>query len=304
MGRPEITPLKRQTTVDSRRRTRRRVFGLGLPILLLSSPYLVGTVLILPRNGPVGTPPPDLHATNVTFPSASGTTIHGWLVQGRPGIGVVVLMHGVHSSRLSMVPRARYLARQGYSVLLFDFQACGESIGKQVTFGRRESEDAQAAVAYVHQALPAERVGVIGVSMGGAAAVLASPPLPVDALVLESVYPSITEAIHDRIARWLGPAAVAVAPLLIAQIQSRLGFSPDALRPIDGVRAVRAPKLILAGTEDRHTTLAESERFFAAASEPKAFWPVAGAPHTDLYTYAGTLYETRVGDFLARNLSR
>ena len=41
-----------------------------------------------------------------------------------------------------------------------------------------------AAVAFVRARLPGERVGAIGVSLGGAAALLGPAPLAVDALVV------------------------------------------------------------------------------------------------------------------------
>ena len=44
--------------------------------------------------------------------------------------GAVVLMHGVKGNRLAMLRRARLLHAEGFGVLLFDFQAHGESAGK------------------------------------------------------------------------------------------------------------------------------------------------------------------------------
>ena len=81
------------------------------------------------------------------------------------------------------------------SVLLFDFRAHGESTGDRITFGALESVDARAALDFLRTELPAERIGAIGVSLGGAAALLGREPLPVDALVLEAVYPAIDVAI-------------------------------------------------------------------------------------------------------------
>jgi len=54
-------------------------------------------------------------------------------------VGTIVLMHGVRANRLSMVRRAEMLHRAGYSVLLFDFQAHGESPGSHITMGYLES---------------------------------------------------------------------------------------------------------------------------------------------------------------------
>src|ERR1035438_4256770 len=104
-----------------------------------------------------------------------------------------------------MVERARFISQSGYAALLFDFQAHGESIGKQITVGYLESRDAQAAVEFAHRRFPGKPVAVIGVSLGAAAAVLAHPPLDVQALVLELMYPTVEDAIKDRLEMRLGP---------------------------------------------------------------------------------------------------
>ena len=270
--------------------------------LFLSLLWLAGSALSAPVNQTIGTLPSDLHGQSVQFSSQSGSLIHGWLLTGQKGAGVVVLMHSVRSNRLSMVDRARFLSRTGYSVLLFDFQAHGESPGQHITFGYLESKDAQAAVQYIRDKLPDEKIGVIGVSMGGAAALLASPPLDVKALVLEMVYPTIDEAIADRFKIRLGAWGEALAPLLSLQLRPRLGVSANQLRPIEHVASLREPKLFIVGAEDQHTTLAESKRMYDAASEPKEIWVVDGAAHTDLHARAGAEYERRVLAFLRKNL--
>lgn len=76
--------------------------------------------------GPV---PKDLPIEQVSFPSQSGSTIQAWYAHGRKGGGAIVLMHAVRANRATLVPRARFLWKAGYSVLLFDFQAHGTSPG-------------------------------------------------------------------------------------------------------------------------------------------------------------------------------
>src|SRR6185503_17073403 len=115
---------------------------------------LAGSILSSPSRQAVGNLPSDLAGRSVEFTSASGATIHGWFIPGQKGIGAIALMHGVRGSRLAMLDRARFLSRAGYAVLLFDFQAHGESSGEHITFGFRESKDAQAAISFLRANAP------------------------------------------------------------------------------------------------------------------------------------------------------
>ena len=263
----------------------------------------IGSVLVAPSNHPVGSPPPNLHAESVEFPSASGALIHGWLVAGQTNQGAIILMHGVHGDRRSMIARTEWLSRLGYAVLLFDFQAHGESLGTNITFGFLESRDAMAAVNFVHEKFPGAKIGVIGVSMGAAAALLAEPPLPVSALVLESSFPTIDDATADRMRERFGFFGRLATPLLTCQLKPRLGIGLADLRPIDRAGKITTPKFFIAGAADPLTTEAESHALFAAAAEPKQFWLVDGAAHVDLHAFARTEYEQRVLAFLAKHLN-
>jgi uncharacterized protein len=263
-----------------------------------------GSTLAGPSQREIGSSPPNLHAENVEFPSESGALLKGWFASGAPGQGVVILMHGIHADRTSMLPRALFLSKAGFSVLLFDFQANGESIGAHQTFGHLESLDARAAYEFVRTRLPNQRIGIIGTSLGGAAALLGPAPLDVQAMVLEAVYPTIEEATANRIAVRLGPTAGRLlAPVLLTQLRWRLGRTSSELRPIDRIGGVRAPLLVIAGDADAYTTAAESRRLFLAAGEPKEYWEIAGARHQDFHAFVRPEYERRVLEFFHRRLA-
>jgi len=149
---------------------------------------------------------------------------------------------------------------------------------------------------------PGEKLGVIGLSMGGAAAILASPALEVEAIVLEAVYPDIERAVANRMERYLGAWARGLGRLLIMQLPLRAGIEKEALRPIDRVGAIKAPKLFIAGAKDQHTKLDESREIFAAASEPKELWVVEAAAHVDVHQMAKEEYERRILDFFEKRL--
>ena len=268
--------------------------------LLTLTALIAGSLLTAPYRREVGSIPSDLTGETVQFPSESGSQIRGWFLPGRAGHGVIVIMHGVRACRLDMIDRARFLSAAGYSVLLFDFQAHGESPGRQITFGYLESRDARAAVDFARSRAPREKIGVIGVSMGGADVTLADPPLTVDALVLEQVYPVLHDAIGDRISMRLGDWSRVLTPLLSWQLGPRLGIGAEKLRPIDHVRNLPSAKLFVGGSADRHTTAAELETMFEAAAAPKELWIVPGAQHVDLSRFARPEYKNRVFGFFAQ----
>ena len=292
-------------TSSARRRKLLR-FALGGLLLvvaggLVASWFVAGAlVAACPRR--IGSPPRDLNAAAFAIPSDSGAMIAGWHTQPEQCMGVVVLLHGIHETRISMLERARLLHGEGFATVMIDLQAHGESPGDAITVGHLEKHDVRAAVAFARRQHPELPVGVIGVSLGGAAAVLASP-LDIDAIVIESMYPDIEAAIRNRVAARLGPLSRLPSELLLMQLQPRLGVSRSELRPIDRVPNLGCPVLVASGMADRHTTVSETKAIFHAARHPKQLWLVDGAAHEDLLRSAPTVYQRRVVGFLKRHLN-
>jgi len=287
------------------RRVTRIAAGLATSAMLVALASLgAGEALSTPAARTIGAAPADLQAETVSIPDGRGATVAGWFIPGRPGRGAVLLLHGVRADRRAMIERARLLSRDGHAVLLIDLPAHGESSGERITFGLREGAGVRTALAELRRRLPGEAIGVIGVSLGAASLVLAHAEPAPDAVVLESMYPTIEEAVVDRLTRRLGPVGSALAPLLLWQLPLRTGISPDQLRPVDAIASLKAPVLVASGTRDQHTTLAESRRIFDAAREPKQFWAVDGAAHVDLFNAGPEAYRKIVIAFLDRYLVR
>lgn len=289
---------------------RRSVTFLGYAVLALAigavalgaCSWYMGGKLSASANHPIGSPPPSLPVVETSFPSESGSTIHGWISPGMPGRGAVLLLHGVRSDRRSMIARAEFLHRLGCTVLLIDLQAHGESRGERITLGHLESHDVIAAREFLRANLPRERVAAIGVSLGAAAITLADGKAQFDAVVLESMYPTIEEAIADRLRLRLGAPGTLLAPLLTLQLEPRLGIEVERLRPLDHIASLGAPLLLIHGTHDQHTLIEEARAVFSRAAEPKELWEIPNAAHVDLHRFAGKEYEQRVGEFLAKYL--
>ena len=286
-----------------------RIFSKLIIILFLgilcSSIFIavsIGSMLSAPKNVNVGKLPSEINGQEVKFKSKTGNTLSGWYVPGDDKHGGILLMHGVRSDRRQMLQRAIFLNRTGYSVLLFDFQAHGESEGEKITFGYLEAQDAEAAYSYLIKDINKKSIGIIGVSLGGAAALLGEVAKKANALIIEAVYPTITDAVHNRLSMYLGNMGHYLSPLLLWQIKPRLGVDPEALTPINQLSDLNTPLFIIAGTLDKHTTISESKRMFNIASEPKKIWLVKGAKHQDFHRYSPMVYEEKVLEFFNKYL--
>lgn len=261
-----------------------------------------GELLSYPAHRLVGPPPVDLHASAVEIRTSAGGRVSGWLLLGKAKRGAVLLLHGLRDDRREMVDRAKFLSNLGYGILLIDLPAHGESSGDRITYGAREAEGVKAALSFLAQSHPSERIGVIGVSLGAASLVLSKPSPAPSAVVLESMFPTIEEAAYNRLRRYLGASAGVFAKLLIEQLPLKLGISPAQLHPIEVVPTLHCPTLIVSGSIDPHTTPHETMRIFDATPEPKELWIVDGAAHVDLHAFTPQAYEARVGAFLDKYL--
>ncbi len=124
------------------------------------------------------------------------------------------------------------------------------------------------------------------------------------AAVLESMYPTIDQALVDRLQLHLGRFGPLLAPVLRIQLKPRLGITAEQLRPIDRIAKIGTPVFIVAGTDDKHTTVQETRAIFDAALAPKEIWLISGAAHVDLHQFATEEYERRVLEYFATHLGQ
>lgn len=273
---------------------KRFILPIVLTIVLLALVWAAGGYLSKPVNQPINMP------NNFEAVIFKGT--HGSFLKSENIRICALLMHGVRSNRVSMIDRSVFLKEMGISSFLIDLQAHGETPGEEITFGIRESIDAENGVEYLKTVKHCGKVVAIGQSLGGASALLGNGPIMVDALVLESVYPTIEEAVQDRLEIRLGKIGVLAAPLLYWQIPLRIDASLTDLRPIDALRKVHVPVFIISGSKDEHTKAAETERMFEAANERKQLWLVEGAAHQDLYSFNPSEYKAKLAAFIRQSL--
>ena len=274
--------------------------------LLLVFAFGLGASFYLTRRfrlGAVHTPAEvGLAFEEVSFPTADGLTLHGWLVPGASLQKAVILLHGHGGSidyDIDFLPR---LHAAGYSVLQFDFRGHGRSQGDTVTFGYLEQRDIQAAGHYL-AGRGFQRIGVHGFSLGGMCALTGTPLTPEVSLVIDDAAPvRLRSAIRGwclerGIPAWAGRP---LAWLVLAATSLRLGVNIFAYEPVRWVgRIAPRPLMLIHGEHDQYVTDFDD---LLAAAHPTEVWRLPNEGHTTACRSMPEVYWQRVIEFLNTHL--
>jgi len=223
----------------------------------------------------------------VAFSNPWGLTLRGWYIPP-PGLAAssapgIAYGHGNAADRRHWLDLAPAIHRAGFGQLLLDFSGRGESQGEVITLGPREAGDLRSAVEFLRgrPEIDPSRLYLAGRSMGAVAAVLAvGEGAPVRAVVLDSPFADLGRIADEAISEIFRPA-VPLRPLAFRLTAWRTGFDPSKVSPIEVVRRIDIPMLILHGTEDRVVSFEHSRDLAEAATGPVRLVPIPGAGHND-----------------------
>ncbi len=241
---------------------------------------------------------------DVTFNSATDNiNLKGWLFHAAASNGrSVVMMHGWKQNRVNgdyTLGVARDLLAHHYDVLMFDERGCGESGGDSFTLGDKERYDVVGAYQFMRgRGYAANKMTVMGVSMGAAATIEASPLLTdVAALIPDSAFAALRPILEAQLPpRSHLPSFYNPAILMWASL---LGDNPD-LRPVDVVKSLpNRAFLFFHGAADDLIPVSHARELRAAATNPQSdliITPNVG--HTGSYAADPAAYMARVYLFI------
>ena len=237
----------------------------------------------------------------VRFTTDDGVTLSGWLIPAaRETRTAVIVLHGFSGNRLAELAEFVPWIHERHHVLQFDFRGHGESDPGYVTLGSHERRDVAAAVDFL-RSRGLGPIGLFGVSMGGAIAIVAAPELPVAAVVVDSAFAELRHPIGNRLRE---------AGYPLAELGSRAIVTAAALRtrsrlanPIERVaRIAPRPLLVIAPKDDQLISWRQGLRLYEGAGDPRELLVVNGAGHAEAHAVDPETYQRRVLEFLERHL--
>ena len=243
----------------------------------------------------------------LAFPASDGTRLAGWFLAHPQPQGTVLMLHGFGANHFGLMHLAYDLYKHGLQSLLFDFQGHGASEGEVTTLGLRERQDVLGALAYLRarEDVDPNRIGVYGVSMGGATALLTiSGGMGVRAIVSDSAFATLRGAIDHGFRRIAGlpPSIFRTPTIWFASrfVGEKLDHVLGKVRPLDHVkRTGRCPLLIVHGTEDDVVFVQDAYQLYVAAEGPKELWIIPDAGHGRAHQMLGDAYVERVAAFFS-----
>ncbi|WP_425061395.1 alpha/beta hydrolase [Sporomusa carbonis] len=190
----------------------------------------------------------------------------------------------------------------GFNILLVDSRAHGESGGNSVTWGNYEKYDLDQWVDWVYQRFPGGMIGIHGISMGAATALmhaeLNEANKRVAFYIADSSYSDFETLLALQLKQRLSLPGTVLPKILLqyanaaAYFNSRFTFHQAS--PIRSVRNVTTPVLYIHLEADELIPASMSQELYQATKGPRQLYMFPHAGHIsaifdDWYRYGGVV---------------
>jgi len=245
-------------------------------------------------------------AQGITIQSSDGLRLHGLYVPAEDPKGTILLVHGYRSSYLvDFGPAFSYYHELGLNLLIPEQRAHGESQGRLITFGIKESDDMLLWVKYHNAELGTLPIILSGLSMGASTVIymLASTlPSNVKGIIADCGFTSPAEILSVIFHNVTHLPSKPV--LLITDLLTRV-FAGFSLRKYDSRKILAKssmPILMIHGMEDTFVPCAMTQSAYDACTAPKDILLIKRADHGVSFLVDKEQYISRVENFLHKTL--
>lgn len=215
--------------------------------------------------------------------------IAGWYVPNPGARRAMILVHGRNASKQNAIsgklPQlAAEIHSAGLAVLAIDLRGHGDSEGKRYTFGVHESRDVLGAVDFLEEhGFVAGQIGVLGISLGGAAVIEAAAREPaIGAVVVESTFADINLLIEPN---WKAESGLPIwfLPGVFFMWKRLMGFDLKQVKPAETLAKMPfRPMLIMHSKSDEMIDVHHADQLQAAV--PKVGLVLFdGCDHAELF---------------------
>ena len=241
---------------------------------------------------------PDSAFTDVKLKTKDGLTLAAWFIRIPNAKGTIALFHGHGSEKSANLSQSDEFNELGYSTLLIDFRAHGQSEGNTCTIGYREAEDVKLAYDYLKNN-GEKNIILYGISLGAATVTkaVADYDLTPGKIILEMPFASLPQTVEGKM-RMAGLPAEPFGALLTFWGGAINGFWAFDMKPKEFVKKIKCPVLLQWGKKDKGVTETEINELFNNISSPKKLVVYENSGHENLYENEPDKWEETIEAFL------
>ncbi len=217
----------------------------------------------------------------------------------------VILFHGYRSSAVRDFSCAVKMYKNfGFNVLLCDQRSHGNSEGRLITFGIKESRDVLSWISITTEKLSAKEILLGGMSMGATTVLLSCRfglPECVKGIVADCGFTSPADIINKVARESFKINAEKILPLLnlMCRIFGKFSiYETNTLKALDGSNV---PVILIHGDNDNFVPCEMSERAYGHIKERCRLVKVAKAGHGLSYLVDKEIVETELGKFIEKS---
>lgn len=235
--------------------------------------------------------------------SFDGLKLHAtWFPQGECK-KVVICFHGYTSQGMSdYIGLSGYYLQKGYSMLLVDERAHGQSEGKHIGFGCLDRQD---ALKWIEKVIKdcGEDVEILlhGTSMGGATVLMTSGlklPIQVKGIISDCAFTSAKEVFTHVLKSMYHMPAFPTIQISDFMNRKLSGYGLDECNAAREVKKAKVPILLIHGSGDTFVPCSMCETIYQNCASPKKKLIIEGAAHAESYYKDPTRYEKALNEFI------
>lgn len=235
--------------------------------------------------------------------SADGLRLHAtWFPQGECK-KVVICFHGYTSQGMKdYLGLSGYYLKNGYSMLLVDERAHGESEGRYIGFGCLDRFDALKWINWVIRKCEEDVVILLhGTSMGGATVLMMSSlelPVQVKGIISDCAFTSPKEVFNHVLKSMYHLPAFPIMNISDFLNRRFAGYGLDECNAAREVKKAKVPILFIHGSGDTFVPCSMCETIYESCASPKKKLIIEGAAHAECYYKDTNAYENALTEFI------
>lgn len=240
---------------------------------------------------------------DVFIQSEDGLKLHATYFRREKKDKLVICFHGYTSEGMKdYIGLSDYYFKHGYSMLLVDERAHGQSEGTNIGFGCLDRKDALKWIAWaVNQCGEHVKILLHGTSMGGATVLMTSGlelPKQVKGIISDCGFTSPKHVFTHVLHSMYHMPAFPIIQLADVMNKKIAGYGLDECNAAREVKKATVPILMIHGDADTFVPCDMCDEIFENCNSQKQKLIVKGAAHAESYYKDMAAYEHALDDFI------